>query len=157
MQFDDFLKVIDLLKDPAQYGAKVAELQAREDAINAAIKQMGLGDDVVKAKAKADALVAKAEQAISNATTQAQTIITGAQTAFDKRNIELQAREVVADQVMADYNTIKNQFAFRSNELSQGEKSLNAARVQLQADLADLASKQQEVDARLAKLREAMG
>jgi hypothetical protein len=157
MQFDDFLKVVDLLKDPAQYEAKVAELQAREDAINAAIKQMGLGDDVFKAKAKADALVAKAEQAVSNATAQAQTIIIGAQAAFDKRHTELQAREVVADQALADYNTIKNQLVFRSNELSQGEKTLNAARVQLQADLADLASKQQEVDARLAKLREAMG
>jgi chromosome segregation ATPase len=157
MQFDDFLKVVDLLKDPAQYEAKVAELQAREDAINAAIKQMGVVDNVLKAQAQADAKLAQAQAAVADATKQAQAIITGAQTAFDKRNTELQAREVVADQALADYNTIKNQLAFRSNELSQGEKSLNAARVQLQADLADLASKQQEVDARLAKLREAMG
>jgi len=142
MQFDDFLKVVDLLKDPAQYEAKVAELQAREAAIQDAIKQLGVVGDVSKAKAKADALVVKADAIVADATAQAQTIITGAQAAFDKRHTELQAREVVADQAMADYNTMKNQFATRSNELSQGEKALNAARVQLQADLFDLASKQ---------------
>jgi hypothetical protein len=157
MQFDDFLKVVDLLKDPVQYEAKVSELQAREAAIQDAIKQLGVVGDVAKAKARADVLVAKAEAIVSDATAQAQTIITGAQTAFDKRHIELKSREVVADQAMADYNTIKSQLAFRSDELSRGEKALNAARIQLQADLADLASKQQEVDARLSKLREAMG
>lgn len=157
MQFDDFLKVVDLLKDPAQYEAKVAELLAREAAIQASIEQMGAVGDVFKAKAKADALVAKAQVILDDATAQAQTILTGAQGAFDKRHIELQAREVVADQALADYNTIKSQFAFRSDSLRSEEKVIAAAKAQLQADQADLATKQQEVESRLAKLREVMG
>lgn len=157
MQFDDFLKVVDLLKDPAQYEVKVAELLAREAAIQASIEQMGVVGDVVKAKAKADALVAKAQAILDAATAQAQTILTGAQGAFDKRHTELQAREVVADQALADYNTIKGQFARRSDDLRSEEKTIIAAKAQLQADQADLATKQQEVESRLAKLREVMG
>lgn len=157
MQFDDFLKVVDLLKDPAQYEAKVAELTDREAGINAAIAELAEKSGIISTLEGAQKKLAESAAVLDDAKVQAQAIITGAQTAFDKRNTELQAREVIADQAMADYNTIKNQLAFRSNELSQGEKALNSARAQLQADLADLANKQKEVDARLAKLREAMG
>ena len=156
MQFDDFLKVVDLIKDPAQYEAKLAELQARNDAIQASIAELGIKGDIAKAQAKADALVAKADLILANATADARNIISTAQTVFDKRHEELQAREVIADQALADYNTMKNSFAVRSDELRTGEKALAVARAQLQADQADLASKQLEVDQRLEKLRQAM-
>lgn len=156
MQFDDFLKVVDLLKDPAQYEAKVAELQARNDAIQASIAELGIKGDIAKAQATADALVAKADLILANATADARTIVANAQTAFDKRYAEIQAREVIADQALADYNTMKNSFAVRSDELRAGEKALATARAQLQADQADLTSKQLEVDQRLDKLRQVM-
>jgi hypothetical protein len=156
MQFDDFLKVVDLLKDPAQYEAKIAELQARQDAIQASIMEMGIKGDIAKAQSKADALIAKADLILANANADAQTIISNAQAVFDKRHADLQLREVIADQAMADYNTMKNQFTTRSEELRTGEKALATARAQLQADQADLASKQLEVEQRLDKLRQVM-
>ena len=157
MQFDDFLKVVDLLKDPAQYEAKVAELQARQDSIQASIDEMGIKGDIVKAQSKADALVAKADTILANATADARTIIANAQTVFDKRHVELQVREAAADQAITDYNTIKNQQLFRENELRQKEKAVETLQATLAKQQAELADKQIEVDARLDKLRQVMG
>ena len=157
MQFDDFLKVVDLLKDPAQYEAKVAELQARQDSIQASIDEMGIKGDIVKAQSQADALVAKADTILANATADARTIIANAQIVFDKRHAELQVREAAADQAITDYNTIKNQQLFRENELRQKEKAVETLQATLAKQQAELADKQIEVDARLDKLRQVMG
>lgn len=157
MQFDDFLKVVDLLKDPAKYEAKVAELQARQDAIQASINELGIKGDIVKAQSKADALVAKADTILANATADARNIVSTAQTVFDKRHAELQVREAAADQAITDYNTIKNQQLFRENELRQKEKAVETLQATLAKQQAELADKQIEVDARLDKLRQVMG
>ena len=157
MQFDDFLKVVDLLKDPAKYEAKVAELQAHQDAIQASINELGIKGDIVKAQSKADALVAKADIILANATADARNIVSTAQTVFDKRHAELQVREAAADQAITDYNTIKNQQVFRENELRQKEKAVEALQATLAKQQAELTDKQIEVDARLDKLRQVMG
>lgn len=156
MQFDDFLKVIDLLKDPVQYEVKIAELKARDAAIQSSIAELGVKGDINKAQAKVDALLVKAEKIVSEATTQAQTIITNAQAAFDKRHLDLKAREVVADQAVANYNTIKEQLAARQEVLRAGEKLIENQRVFLEQERVTLRTAQLEVDERLAKLRQAM-
>ena len=51
MQFEEFLSILDLLKTPAKYEAQVAELQARNDAIQESIKQLGIVGDIAKAQA----------------------------------------------------------------------------------------------------------
>ena len=157
MQFDDFLKVVDLLKDPAKYEAKVAELQSRNDAIQASIAELGIKGDIGKAQAKAEALVTKAEQTVADATVQAEVIVANARSAFDKRHTELKAREVVSDQALANYNTIKAQQAGREDALRTSEKAIDALRSTLETERASLAAKQLEVDERLAKLRQVMG
>lgn len=157
MQFDDFLSVIDLLKDTTKYEAKVTELKAREQAIQDSITQLGIVGDIKKANEKATSLLSKAEEVVSKATQQAEQIVAAALVAYNKRHADLQKREVIADQALADYNTMKNSFAVRSDELRKAEKEIEQAKQQLEADRADLAAKQAEVEVRLAKLREAMG
>jgi chromosome segregation ATPase len=157
MQFDEFLSVIDLLKDTTKYEAKVAELQAREQAIQDAITQLGVVGDIAKAKEQAAKLSNQAQASVEKAAVEAAKIIYDAQTAYDKRHSELKSREVVADQAIANYNTIKSQLAGREDALRAQEKVVETLRDSLQKQLDEAAVKQVEVDARLEKLRQAMG
>ncbi len=157
MKFEEFLEVLDLLKDPSKYEAKVAELQAREVAIQESIKSLGIVGDIAKAKKKAEALVAEAEAKVIKAQDEAEVIVASAQSAFNTKLAALQAKEVVADQALANYNTIKEQTASREAALRVSEKEIEKARAQLTKDQQELATKQAEVDERLAKLRQVMG
>lgn len=156
MQFDEFLSVLDLLKNPAQYEAQIADLTARNQAIQDSIAQMGVVGDVVKAQTKANQLFAAAQEAIVAANRQAEQLVAGAQTAFDTRNQAIQEREVAADQILANYNGLKASSAAREADLRAAEKAVAAAQAQIAATQADLQVKQTEVDQRLLKLREAM-
>ena len=157
MQFDEFLSVLDLLKNPAQYEAQIADLTARNQAIQDSIAQMGVVGDVVKAQDKANQLFAAAQEAVVAANRQAEQLIAGAQTAFDARNAAIQVREVAADQVLANYNGIKVAVQSRESDLRAAEKAVVAAQAQVASMQADLQVKQAEVDQRLDKLRQAMG
>jgi len=157
MQFEEFLSILDMLKTPAKYEAQIAELQARNDSIQESIKQMGVVGDIAKAQAAIAKQTDKAQAVLDAATKEAAALVAGAQVAFDKRNAELKAKEVVADQAIANYNTIKNQQVSRENELRVQEKAVATVQEVLAKQQADLAVKQAEVDARLDKLRQAMG
>jgi chromosome segregation ATPase len=157
MQFDEFLKVLELLQNPDKFKAAIEELQTRQAAVEDALAQLKLGQDIDKARKQVTKLQEQAQYSITAAETQAREIVSAAQAAFDKRHAEVQAREVVADQALANYNTIKSQWASREDALRQQEKQLNAAREQLNKDLDALREKQIEVDARLEKLRQVMG
>ena len=157
MQFDEFLGVLDLLKDPVKYEQKVNELKAHNQSIQDSIAQMGVTGDVVKAQAKADKLVAKAEAILATAQADAETLIANARNVYNAKFEEIKQREVVADQALANYNTIKNQTAAREQELRQAEKAAVALQAVLAAQQADLNTKQAEVDERLNKLRQVMG
>lgn len=157
MQFDEFLSVIDLLKDTAKYSTRIAGLQAREKAIVDATTQLGIVGDIAKAKQQAAKLKEQASAAVEAATNEAAKIVSGAQTAFDKRHAELKEREVVADQAVTNYNVIKAHQASREDTLRAKEKELESLRVVLQKQLDEVAVKQVEVDDRLTKLRQVMG
>ena len=157
MQFDEFLSVVDLLKDTNKYTTRVTELQTREKAIKDATEQLGIVGDVAKAKQQVEALKEQAKAAIEVANTKAAKILTDAQTAYDKRHAELKEREVVADQAVANYNTIKASQISREDVLRHKEKEVDALRSSLQKQLEEVSTKQREVDERLSKLREVMG
>lgn len=157
MQFEEFLSVVDLIKNADKYSAKVAELQAREDAINESIKQLGEVKNLAKAKAAVALLQEQAQATVANANKEAMEILASAQTAYNDRHERLKSREVVADQALANYNTIKNQQAARENELRVKEKEVEALRSSLKAQEDTLRKAQAEVDERLAKLRQVMG
>lgn len=157
MQFDEFLSVIDLLKDTKKYEAKVAELKAREQAIQDSITQLNVVGDINKAQTKANAAVLKAEETLSAASKQADQIIAAAQVVFDKRHAELKEREMVAEQAITDYNTIKSQLASREEVFRSKEKAVEALREILQKQQDEFTVKQAEVDERLTKLRQVMG
>ena len=157
MQFEEFLSVIDLLKDTTKYEAKVKELTDRQQAIQESIATLGVVGDISKAKQKAEALVAKGEATVAAAKAEAEKILADAKTAYDKRYAEIQTREVIADQALTNYNTIKSQLASREDALRTQEKASQALHEALQAQQEELAIKQVELDARLEKLRQVMG
>lgn len=155
--YDDFLSVLDLIKNQDKYAAAVAELVARNQSIQDSIVQLNVVGDIDKAQKSAAFKNAQADQALLDAQVQANKIIADAQKAYDSKFADIQAREVVADQALANYNTIKNQLTGRENDLRQAEKLVEQQRVALDKALADTAAKQVELDARLDKLRQVMG
>lgn len=157
MQFDEFLSVIDLLKDTKKYEAKVAELKAREQAIQDSITQLNVVGDINKAQSKANAAVLKAEDMLSAASKQADQIIAAAQVVFDKRHTDLKEREMVAEQAISDYHAIKSQLASREEVFRSKEKAVESLREILQKQQDEFTAKHAEVDERLAKLRQVMG
>ncbi len=157
MQFDEFMDVLNLIKNPAKYEALVNELLARNKAIQDSITQLGVVGDIAKARRQVESNLAMSQASIVSAQKQATEIIAGAEVAYTARHEELKAREVVSDQALANYNMIKSQITARENELRTAEKQLTAAQVQLGKDRDDLAVKQAEVDVRLEKLRQVMG
>jgi DNA primase large subunit len=157
MQFDDFMQVLDLIKNPKDYEAKVKDLIAQQATIQSLIDELNVKGDVAKAQEQAATLVKQAQAKVEAANKQAAEIIAGAQAAFDKRNAELQVREVIADQKLADYNTMKANEAARNEALRQQEKQLSALQADLEDTKASLRVAQAEVDERLTKLRQAMG
>ncbi len=157
MQFDEFMDVLNLIKNPAKYEALVNELLARNKAIQDSITQLGVVGDIAKARRQVESNLAMSQASIVSAQKQATEIIAGAEVAYTARHEELKAREVVSDQALANYNTIKSQITARENELRTAEKQLTAAQVQLGKDRDELAIKQAEVDMRLEKLRQVMG
>ncbi len=157
MQFDEFMDVLNLIKNPAKYEALVNELLTRNKAIQDSITQLGVVGDVAKARRQVESNLAMSQASIASAQKQASEILAGAEVAYTARHEELKAREVVSDQALANYNTIKSQITARENELRTAEKQLTAAQVQLGKDRDELAIKQVEVDLRLEKLRQVMG
>ncbi len=157
MQFDEFMDVLNLIKNPAKYEALVNELLTRNKAIQDSITQLGVVGDVAKARRQVESNLAMSQASIASAQKQASEIIAGAEVAYTARHEELKAREVVSDQALANYNTIKSQITARENELRMAEKQLTAAQVQLGKDRDELATKQAEVEMRLEKLRQVMG
>lgn len=155
--YDDFLSVLELVKNPDKFQAKVDELIAHEKAIQEAIVQLNVVGDIDKARKKAEAMLAKAESIVAEANVQAEKILAGAASAYDQRHKELKEREVIADQAIANYNTIKAQQTQRENDLRASEKFVEQQKAAVAKELVDVAVKQAELDARLEKLRQAMG
>ena len=74
MNFDDFIKVLDLLKDPAKYEAQMKLLKDQQDSIQESIKQLGVVGNIVTAKKKADNLTEIAEKKLADAQVEAEKI-----------------------------------------------------------------------------------
>lgn len=155
--YNDFMQVLDLIKNPDKYQAQLQVLMDKQQAIDASIAEMGVKGDIATAKQDAQSLVEQAKAIVEDAKSQATKIVTAAQTAFDKRNADLKDREIIADQKLANYNTMKATEAARNDALRQQEKQLAVMQKDLETQKATLATAQAEVDARLDKLRQAMG
>jgi len=157
MHFDEFLKVLDLLQNPDKYAAQIAELTEREESIKLSIEHLNARIDAAITQEQADAFLTESADVLAKAKVTAQDTIAKAQASFDKRLADLQVRETAADQAMQTFQNSKIQWAARKAEHIAKENELLNGRKQLDADLEDLRSKQAEVDARLNKLRQAMG
>ena len=157
MQFDDFLKVLDLLQNPDKYAAQIAELTQRHESIQVSIEHMNNRIAVAVTQEEADKNLAEAKKIVADAKEEAKKIVEKAGASFDKKLADLVVRETAADQAIQAHQNAKLMWAERKAEHIAKENQLASLRKQLDDGLADLAVKQAEVDARLNKLRQAMG
>lgn len=157
MQFDEFIKILDLLKEPAKYEAQMKMLKDQQDSIQESIKQLGVVGNIVTAKKKADNLTEIAEKKLADAQVEAEKIISTAQKSFDERYADLVKREAAADEAMTTFRNHKMTWGARAEEHRAKEQQLHSMEKGLLAGQAELAKRQAEVDERLAKLRQVMG
>lgn len=157
MQFDEFIKILDLLKEPAKYEAQMKMLKDQQDSIQESIKELGVVGDIAKAKKKADNLTSIAEKTLEDAKVEAEKIVATAQKSFDERYADLLKREAAADEAMTTFRNQKITWASRAEEHRAKEQQLYNMEKSLLAGQAELAKRQAEVDERLTKLRQVMG
>lgn len=157
MNFDSISDFIAFVNDTKRYEDAVANLKAQKDSVEAALAKQVVVGGIAKAKEAAEALQAKAVEAVAKAQVQADKLIADATVIYDKRHRELKEREILAEQAIMDLKGLQDKWTNREAELRSQERVLQAAREQVEKERADLASKQQEVDQRLDKLRQAMG
>jgi chromosome segregation ATPase len=157
MQFEEFLSVLDLLQNPDKYAAKIDELTQREAGIKLSIEHINDRVDVAITHETANQALEDATKVLKEAKEQAQKLLATQQASFDKRLADLQVREIAAEQAMNTYRHSKQQWSQRAEEHRAKEEQLVNTQKQLEADRADLSSKQAEVEVRLTKLRQVMG
>ena len=157
MQFDEFLKVLDLLQNPDKYAAQIAELTQRHDSIQVSIEHLNSRIAVAVTQEEADKNLAEAKKTVADAKEEAKKITEKASASFDKKLADLVVRETAAEQAIQAHQNAKLLWAERKAEHIAKEKQLGDLRKQLDDGIAEMAKKQAEVDARLNKLRQAMG
>lgn len=156
MLFEDFVDILELLSDPEKYKAKVKELTDRETSIKANIALGVTAANVVEIQRKADTQLKRATEALDQATKQADTLVAGATVAFNKRNADLQEREIVAETAIASNKQATADRLASEQAIRTLEKQLNTKALTLQAQAETLRLAQADVDERLTKLRTVM-
>lgn len=157
MLFEDFVDILDLLSNPDKYKAKVKELIVYETAIKENIALGITAANVAEVQRKTDAMFKKAATAVEQAKTTADSIVAGATVVFNKRNTEVQEREVLAETAIAENKQMKADRQVAEQAFRVLEKQLNQKAKALQEQEDALRIAQAEVETRLAKLRTVMG
>ena len=153
MEISQFL---DLVANPGKYQQALAELDARQAAITAAVELTGKASEIEALREQAKADREAAAKTLADATEEAKTILVKARAAIDKHAKTVDDREARANkldaeakQAQAEVEAIKQQYALVAKEQDAKEKHL----VNWSARLAD---QQQEVNDRLEKLKAVM-
>ena len=153
MEISQFL---DLVANPGKYQQALAELDARQAAINSAIELTGKVSEIVSLREQAEVDRKAAAKTLADATEEAKTILAKAREAINKHAKTVDDREAKANkldaevkQAKAEFEEFKQQHAFVAKEQEDKEKHL----VNWSARLAD---QQQEVNDRLEKLKAVM-
>ncbi len=152
----DMNQFFELVKDPALYEKKLAEINAAEKAALDAIKAKAKVDEIDKLKAEAETLVA-------NAKAQAQTILDGAakeaKILVDNAKQALARGEDAKKKAAEEYDQYKKATDLAKADwlLAQKQKEDNEKRLRgiVQREI-ELADKDQALQARIAKLNAAL-
>lgn len=157
MKFDDFIDILNLLKNPEQYEKKVLELKKHEDEIK---KNIGFSADLGKIEAlkqKAEKLMSEAEAKLAKAELDAAKTVSDAKSVFDKRNLDLSVREQAATAAIQDAAMARAEKAQAMAEVKQRNKELDEKVAKLVADQMHVDELTAELNERLKKLRSVMG
>lgn len=157
MQFNEFLDILDLIKNVDKYEAALKQLTDRKQQIEDAIAEYHVVGDIGKAKQAAEKQKVEAVALLEKAKEEAKTIVDTSRSVYDKRHDELKKREILAEQAITNYTAIQAQMISRENEFASKERSIETLRKTLQTQQDELSIKSREVDERLGKLRQVMG
>jgi hypothetical protein len=146
----DLFGLLDVIRSPEAYAAKLAEMQAATDALSAAITENGASAERAQAAAAA---AAKAEAESAGVLADAERAKTKAKIALEEANdAEKQARQrrdEVEEQARANAEILaerENAIVRKVRELEMREEQVTAAEQRVRVKEADL-------DAKLAKIR----
>lgn len=157
MSFQDFLEILDLIKDPAKYEAKLNELISHEEAIKANIALSDDVSDINTAKQAATDTLNAALKTLEDAKKEAEQIKQGQRAAYDKKLADLAALQVEASQAIADKKAMDSRIASINADIAVRTKELTARETDLLSRLAEANALKEDLNARLEKLRSVMG
>lgn len=157
MDFKSVEYFIELVKNPAEFEKALAQLKDAQENLDKSIATVGKVNEIDKIKEKADKALKSAEKKQEDAEAQAKATIQAAQDLHEKLMKEVSDRSITVDSIKqaADAALVKAESLER--ELSARERKLRQDLEAYTKASAELAVKSQEVDERLAKLRQAMG
>lgn len=157
MQFDEFIGILNMLKNPEQYEKQALELKAREDAIKANI---AVGFEVSKIeylRKQAEDNLAKAKETLAKAEVKAAKIEADRQAVYDKKFADLSEREQLAESALHDARTARAEKAAAEAEIRARDKELTKRAEILAAAESAVRVLEAEVTQRLEKLKSVMG
>ncbi len=157
MQFDDFLKVLDLLQNPDKFAAQINDLTQRHTQIQDALIQVHARVDVAITQEQADQHLKDSANVLTQAKVDAETALSSAKRFYDKELSALEVRERAAEQAIQALASSKASWAQKAADHKVTQDAIDAAKAQLEKDQIELRSKQADVDSRLDKLRQVMG
>lgn len=153
MNVNDMLDFIAFIKDPDTYQQRLQALKDENDRLEENIRATGVVGNVnyLRDQAKTDRQAAADE--LEAAKEQAAKLLDEAKYAYDKRVQDLKDEQAVAEAKWQEgYAALQQAQAIRQETADTLQAQLNA----VQADRAQLAQSQAEVDARLEKLQQVM-
>lgn len=156
-QFTDFLEVFDLLKNPEKYESLLHQLIEHEKAIKDNIALSEDVTDINTAKQLAADALNEALAIKEEAKKEAAKIKAGQAAAYDKKFADLAAKQVVADQAIADRKAMEIRLASREAELAERLRQLTKQEDALYATKMANEALNKELQERLEKLRSVMG
>jgi DNA repair ATPase RecN len=153
---DSFLDVLELVKDPKKFDSKIKEIKAETDkyqsVVEAVVKLSEVDDYITNIKSTN----AKAEQALSEATEKAETLVNTAR---------VNAKAVLdeASKTKEKANTMLRDYQDKLNDITEKESQLAKERTAFNAEVQKLSTAKEETEElnlqlrlRLEKLKNAM-
>jgi len=154
-------ELADLLLNPAKYAKYLGELQKLLDAINSRLEDLDQFETISAYKAKADADVAVARQALTAVKADRAIALEAAEAILsraddDAKRIVSAAHARVADERQALEDSVNNVAQVRSLELDLREQSLVARERDLEKRESELSAAVKQHESKVAKLKAAV-
>lgn len=156
MNLEHIAQFIDLVNNSDKYSARLKELQEHEKNIKAALELSASASELEKLKVVQRNTNKIAEEKLAEATATAAAKIASAEKYYDAKIEELNKREEVLTAKANNFDCVAKQAQEALAIVEGSKKNLKNKEEQLKAWELRVIAKEQELDARLAKLKSVM-